>query len=61
MINKPKLIMFIIATLLFILTITLPRVDHTTLIIMYVIFVLVGLYDLGVSEEEREEKERQSK
>jgi hypothetical protein len=61
MINKPKLIMFIIATLLFILTITLPRIDYTTLVVMYVIFVLIGLYDLGKDEYEKEEAEKKDK
>ena len=53
--------MFIIATLLFILTITLPRIDYTTLVVMYVIFVLIGLYDLGKDEYEKEEAEKKDK
>jgi len=61
MINNKKLIAFIITTLLFLITLTLPNISYIILIPMYIILVLVGLYDLGVSEEEREEQERQSK
>jgi hypothetical protein len=61
MINKPKLIMFIIATLLFILTISLEKVDHIILTIMYIIFVLVGLYDLGIDDYLKEEAEKKDK
>jgi len=61
MINNKKLIAFIITTLLFLITLTLPNISYIILIPMYIILVLIGLYDLGVSEEEREEQERQSK
>jgi hypothetical protein len=61
MINNKKLIAFVIITLLFLVTLTLPNVSYIILIPMYVIFVLIGLYDLGVDEEEREKQERQSK
>jgi len=60
MFNK-KLILFIVTTLLFITTITLPNVDYVLLISMYIGFILVGLHDLGVSEIDKEEKERQNK
>ena len=49
-INKPKLALFIIATILFILTLTLPKVNYLLLIIMYIGLILVGLYDLGKDE-----------
>ena len=61
MINNKKLIAFIITTLLFLITLTLPNVSYIILIPMYIIFVLIGLYDLGIAEEEREKQERQSK
>lgn len=50
MINKPKLTLFVIITILFILALTLETADHIVLAIMYIIFVLVGLYDLGKDE-----------
>jgi len=61
MINNKKLIAFVLLTLLYLITLTLPNVNYIILIPMYVIFVLIGLYDLGVDEEEREKQERQSK
>jgi hypothetical protein len=61
MINNKKLIAFVIITLLFLITLTLPNVSYIILIPMYIIFVLIGLYDLGIAEEEREKQERQSK
>jgi len=61
MINNKKLIAFVIITLLFLVTLTLPNVNYIILIPMYIIFVLIGLYDLGIAEEEREKQERQSK
>jgi hypothetical protein len=45
-----KLIMFVLSTILFIFTLTFPNTDHLLLIIMYVIFIIIGLYDLGKDE-----------
>ena len=45
-----KLIMFILSTILFIFTLTLPKTDHLILIIAYIILVVLGLYDLGKDE-----------
>jgi len=45
-----KLILFILTTVLFILALTLKTADHALLIVLYIIFVLVGLYDLGKNE-----------
>jgi hypothetical protein len=50
MINYNKLIMFIVTTALFLFTLTSPYADHITLCIMYIGFVLVGLYDIGKDE-----------
>ena len=60
MYNK-KLIAFIVITLLFLVTLTLPNVDYIVLIPMYIIFVLIGLYDLGKDEYEKEEAEKKDK
>lgn len=32
------------------LALTLKATDHAVLVIMYIVFVLVGLYDLGKDE-----------
>ena len=60
MYNK-KGIAFIVITLLFSLTLTLPKVNYGVLIPMYIIFVLIGLYELGKDKIDEEESESQSK
>jgi hypothetical protein len=61
MIDKKKIALFVIITILLILTLTLPNVSYITLIPMYVLFILVGLYDLGIDEFEREEAKKNDK
>jgi membrane protein required for beta-lactamase induction len=60
MYNK-KGIAFIVITSLFLLTLTLPKVNYGVLIPMYIIFVLIGLYELGKDKIDEEESESQSK
>ena len=50
MIINKKLILFIIVTIMFILVLTLPKVDYWAIIPMYIGFILVALYDLGKDE-----------
>ena len=55
MINKPKLITFIIATLLLFYNIYIYGINDnwsgiSYLILMYAILILVGLYDIGKDE-----------
>jgi hypothetical protein len=61
MVYDKKLISFIIITLLFIITISLPNVNYYVLIPMYIVFVLIGLYDLGIDEYLKEEAEKKNK
>ena len=61
MIDNKKLAAFVIITILFLLTLTLKTTNYYVLIPMYIVFVLVGLYDLGVDEFEREEAEKNDK
>jgi hypothetical protein len=61
MIDKKKIALFVITTILFLLTLTLKTTNYYVLIPMYIVFVLVGLYDLGVDEFEREEAEKNDK
>jgi hypothetical protein len=60
MINNKKLIAFAILTILFGLTLTLPNVNYTVLIIAYIGFILVGLYDLGNEMIEKEEEAKKN-
>jgi hypothetical protein len=46
-INDKKLTLFVIITFMFILTLTLPKINYYILTPMYIGFVLVGLYDIG--------------
>jgi hypothetical protein len=55
MINYNKLILFIVATALFIFALTLPDTDHIILFVMYVGFVIIGLYDIGKDEVDEAE------
>jgi len=50
-----KLIMFILSTILFIFTLTFPDTDHLILTIAYIIFIIIGLYDLGKDEVDEAE------
>jgi hypothetical protein len=61
MIYTKELITFIIITILFILTLTFKTTNYYILVPMYVVFILIGLYDLGLKELDREEKEKQNK
>ena len=61
MMYDKKGIAFIIITLLFLLTLTLPKVNYLLLISMYIIFVLIGLYELGKDKLDEEESEGHSK
>ena len=56
-----KGIAFVVITLLFLLTLTLPKVNYSLLIPMYVVFVLIGLYEYGKDKVDEEEQESQSK
>jgi membrane protein required for beta-lactamase induction len=56
-----KGVAFIVITLLFLLTLTLPKVNYGVLIPMYIVFVLIGLYELGKDKVDEEESESQSK
>jgi hypothetical protein len=53
--SNNKLILFIVATALFIFALTLPDTEHLILIISYIIFVIIGLYDLGNEEVDEAE------
>ena len=61
MIYTKELIAFITITILFILTLTFKTTNYYILVPMYVVFILIGLYDLGLKEFDREEKEKQNK
>jgi len=61
MMYDKKGIAFIVITLLFSLTLTLPKVNYGVLIPMYIVFVLIGLYELGKDRIEKEESEGQNK
>jgi hypothetical protein len=56
-----KGIAFVVITLLFLLTLTLPKVNYSLLIPMYIVFVLIGLYEYGKDKVDEEEQESQSK
>jgi hypothetical protein len=53
--SNNKLILFIVATALFIFALTLPDTEHLILIIAYIVFVIIGLYDLGNKEVDEAE------
>ena len=54
MINYKKLTLFVVTTIMFILALTLKTTNYWVVIPMYIVFILVGLYDLGVDEYEKE-------
>ena len=53
--SNNKLILFIVTTALFIFALTLPDTEHLILIIAYIVFVIIGLYDLGNEEVDEAE------
>ncbi len=58
MINTNKLYAFALATILYFITLCIP-VDHKLLItFLYIILILVGLYDIGKDEVENEKAEQ---
>jgi hypothetical protein len=61
MIDKKKIALFVIVTILLISTLAFQNINYYVLIPMYIGFILVGLYDLGVDEFEREEAEKKNK
>jgi hypothetical protein len=57
MINKPKLITFIIATILLCINIYVYGINDNWsgilyIFLMYVVLILVGLYDIGKDESQ---------
>lgn len=54
MINYKKLTLFVVTTIMFILALTFKTTNYCVVIPMYIVFILVGLYDLGVDEYENE-------
>ena len=60
MIDKKKIALFVIITILLILTLNFQNINYYVLIPMYIVFILVGLYDLGNDEFEREEAEKKN-
>lgn len=53
--SNNKLILFIVATALFIFALTLPDTEHLILSIAYIVFVIIGLHDLGNEEVDEAE------
>lgn len=61
MFNIKKCILFILATLLYIITLGV-KADHKILVTLgYFIFILVGLYDLGNDDATNEDKQHSEK
>ena len=60
MIDKKKIAAFVIITILLISTLAFQNINYYVLIPMYVVFILIGLYDLGMDEFEREEAEKKN-
>jgi hypothetical protein len=60
MIDKKKIALFVIITILLISTLAFQNINYYVLIPMYIGFILVGLYDLGNDEFEREEAEKKN-
>jgi len=53
--SNNKLILFIVATALFIFALTLLDIEHLILSVAYIVFVIIGLYDLGNEEVDEAE------
>ena len=60
MIDKKKIALFVIITILLISTLAFQNINYYVLIPMYIGFILVGLYDLGNDELDREEAEKKN-
>jgi hypothetical protein len=45
--NNKKLALFVAITVMFILTLALPKINYYILTPMYIGFILVTLYDIG--------------
>ena len=60
MIDKKKIALFVIVTILLISTLAFQNINYYVLIPMYIGFILVGLYDLGIDEFDREEAEKKN-
>jgi len=56
MINTPKLTLFVLISILYFATLCLNAENKIILSVLYVIFILVGLYDFGKDEVEPETK-----
>ncbi len=56
MINIPKFTLFVLISILYFTTLCLNAENKIILSVLYVIFILVGLYDLGKDEVEPETK-----
>ena len=56
MINTPKLTMFVLISILYFATLCINAENKILLSVLYVVFVFVGLYDLGKDEVEVEAK-----
>ena len=56
MINTPKLTLFVLISILYFTTLCLNAENKIILSVLYVIFILVGLYDFGKDEVEVETK-----
>jgi hypothetical protein len=54
MINFPKLSMFILISLLYFISLCIQVENKILLTVLYVIFILVGLYDIGKDEIDAE-------
>jgi|LakMenEpi03Aug12_release.lakeMendotaPanAssembly.Ray.scaffolds.fasta_scaffold4459054_1 hypothetical protein len=54
MINIPKFSMFLLTSLLYFISLCMKVENKIFLTVLYVIFILVGLYDLGKDEIDAE-------
>ena len=56
MINVPKLTLFILISILYFATLFMKAENKIIVSVLYVIFILVGLFDLGKDDVETLEK-----
>jgi hypothetical protein len=56
MINAPKLTLFILISILYFVTLCTKAENKIIVSVLYVIFILVGLYDFGKDDVETVEK-----
>jgi len=54
MLNINKCILFVIDSILYLITLCVNAEHKIIITILYIIFILVGLYDLGYSQLEEE-------